>query len=392
MSLRLKPLLADARISQRTLARSVGIGVASLNRLIHDHTFPARRHPDRVRTAITEFLLTQGVPHADRWEEEEVEASSDSSTPPNDHPQDPTDESEEIIAMLLKKFRLTQEARQHFELPADPFEDVEDIADVFLSDDIRYIREALYGTAIHSRFLALVGESGAGKSTLREELIDRLHREGRDVHVIEPLSVMAMADSESRGRPLRVQDIATAIMATVAPTTPLKNSHEARARQLKQTLVDSHRAGFKHLILIEEAHAMPIPTLNHLKRLLEIKDGLRKVLGIVLLGQPELALKLSESNPNVREVVQRIEILTLPPLDNNLEAYLRHRFERAGVPVARVIDRSGIDALRERLASSKQRGMSLLYPLAVHNVLARAMNLAAELGPPRVTADVVRGV
>lgn len=390
MSLRLLSMLVDARLPQRELARAVGMGVASLNRLIHSHQFPVRKHPDQVRAAVTAFLQARGVADAG-WEQEEAEPPGCRPAAPDHHRQDKHAIPEETTDMLLKKYRLTQAAKQHFELSADPFEDVEDIAEVFLSDDIRYIREAMFSTAMHSRFLAVIGESGAGKSTLREELIDRLQREGRDVHVIEP-SVLEMAESETKGQPLRVRDIAAAVMATVAPMTPLKSGREARARQLKHTLVESHRAGFKHLILIEEAHAIPTATLNHLKRLLEIKDGLRKVLGIVLLGQPELELKLSETNPQVREVVQRIEILTLPPLDNNLEAYLKHRFERAGVPVARVLERGGLDALRARLAADKKGGMSLMYPQAVHNVLAAAMNLAAKLGPARVTADVVREV
>lgn len=381
MTLRLKQMMADARISQRALARALGVGVTAINALINDHVVPARQQPAQFHARLIEFLTAHDVPEAAKWDQEPAQTVLPT----------PDSQPEEISDMLLRKYRLTPAAKQHFELPRDPFEDVEDVADVFLSDDIRYIREAMLAAALHSRFLAVIGESGAGKSTLREELMDRLRTEGRDVHIIEP-SVLSMAETEAKGRPLRVQDIAAAIMATVAPTTPLKSSREARDRQLRHTLVESHRAGFKHLIVIEEAHAMPSSTLNHLKRLLEIKDGLRKVLGIVLLGQPELGLKLSESNPSVREVVQRIEILTLPPLDNNLDAYLKHRFERAGVPVARVIDRGGIDALRERLAASKQRGMSLLYPQAIHNVLARAMNLAAELGPPRVTSEVMRGV
>lgn len=373
MTLHLQALMREAGIRQADLAAAAGISRPALSAVtqLGIEALPKRYDRTAVETRIAQHLHHCGVAksHAARWSQHQSEERD----------------------MLLRKYRLTHQARQHFELPADPFKDLEDIADVFLSKDIRHIREAMYGAAMHCEFLAVVGESGAGKSTLREELIDRLHREGRDVHVVEP-SVLSMAETETKGRPLRVQDIANAIMATVAPTTPLKISRDARERQLKQTLIESHRAGFKHLILIEEAHAIPTATLNHLKRLLEIKDGLRKVLGIVLLGQPELALKLSESNPAVREVVQRIEICTLPPLDNNLEAYLRHRFERAGVPVARVIEQSGIDALRERLAASKQRGMSLLYPQVIHNVLARAMNLAAELGPPRVTADLVRGV
>jgi len=112
---------------------------------------------------------------------------------------------------------------------------------------------------------------------------------------------------------------------------------------------------------------------------------------VILIGQPELGVKLSEHNPAVREVVQRIEIITLPPLDNELGAYLAHRFKRAQVPLDKVVDQGAIDALRTKLVPSRGAG-SLLYPLAVQNALTAAMNRAADLGVPTVTADVVRGV
>ena len=66
--------------------------------------------------------------------------------------------------------------------------------------------------------------------------------------------------------------------------------------------------------MIEEAHGLPLPTLKHLKRFFELKNGFERLLGIVLIGQTELAQKLSENNPAVREVVQRCEVVTLLPL------------------------------------------------------------------------------
>ena len=82
--------------------------------------------------------------------------------------------------MLLKKSTLTQAARQHFGLFKDPFnEEIGSADDVFQSPDIRYVREAMFQTAAHGGFVAVVGESGAGKSTLREDLADRLLRDGR---------------------------------------------------------------------------------------------------------------------------------------------------------------------------------------------------------------------
>ncbi len=59
--------------------------------------------------------------------------------------------------------------------------------DVFTTPDIRYVREALYQTARHGGFMAVIGESGAGKSTLRRDLIERINRENAPVIVIETL-------------------------------------------------------------------------------------------------------------------------------------------------------------------------------------------------------------
>ena len=54
------------------------------------------------------------------------------------------------------------------------------------------------------------------------------------------------------------------------------------------------------------------------------------------------------------------------------------------------MDATAIDALRIKLAGRGQ--YSVLYPLAVHNVVTAALNEAATLGIPHITADVVEGV
>lgn len=386
MSLPLKTVLTDAGIRIADAARTIGVERTVLSR-IANHGMWLTQDPEALRERIERFLVERGLPTDGVFSKKKAPKRANASGP--DVP--PTDQDEETPTMLLRKHTLTPAARKHFELPVDPFQDVQEIGDVFMSGDIRYVRDAMFQTAMRGGFIAVLGESGAGKSTLREELLDRLQREERNVLVIEPF-VLGMEDKDSQGKTLRSQHIAEAIMATVAPLAKTKSSPEARFRQLKETLVESCRAGMKHVLIIEEAHCLPVATLKHLKRFLELKDGLKKLLGIVLLGQPELAKKLAEQNPEVREVVQRIELITLNPLDTELEGYLKHRFERAGVPVARVLDREAIDALRTKLAPQKPGAMSLLYPLVVHNVLARAMNIATDICAPRVTAGCVMGV
>ena len=141
---------------------------------------------------------------------------------------------------------------------------------------------------------------------------------------------------------------------------------------------------------------MPRPTLKHLKRFLELKQGLGRLLGICLVAQPELQKLLSDRSQEVREVVQRLEQIELLPLDNDLEAYLKHKFERVQVAVADVFEADAYDALRARLVHVPRGGsaadaISLCYPLVVNNLVARAMNAAAAAGWPKVDAQVIGG-
>jgi len=378
--LRLKALLRDAGIAQAELGRHLGLSPTSVSHLLGQGKWPKDRAACAAR--IEEFLAARGIEGTRALERETPprRRAAGSSVPTTDAIGDDN--------MVLRKQRINEKARKHFELGRDPFGECREAADLFLSASIRYVREAMLDKVRHGGMLAVIGESGSGKTTLREELTEHVERSLPGTLLIQPW-VVAMEDADGRGKPLRALHIAEAVMTAVAPLQALKSSPEARFTQLHKALRDSSRTGNRHVIVIEEAHAIPVATLRHLKRFLEMKDGLRPLLSVILLGQPELAVKLSEQNPEVREVVQRCEVVHLPPLDDQLGEYLRHRFARAGSDLARVLDATAIDAVRRTLSQSRSRG-SLLYPLAVHNLLAGAINAAAELGAPRVTADLVQ--
>jgi type II secretory pathway predicted ATPase ExeA len=143
--------------------------------------------------------------------------------------------------MLLKKQVLFPATKKAFGLFRDPFADeaMQGADDVFTTPDIRYVREALFQTARHGGFLAVIGESGAGKSTLRRDLIERVNRENAPVIVIEPY-IIAMEDNDVKGKTLKAA-IAEAIISTIAPLESIKRSQDARFRQLHRVLKDSSR-------------------------------------------------------------------------------------------------------------------------------------------------------
>ena len=394
-------LIDKAGFKQAAAARAVGLSVGTFSKAVALGQWP-KVDAASYQQALRQLLVEHGMAAADidramRALENKNAPHTPSKARAGRTPS--THKSKGDAAMLLRKQAFTQEARKAFGLTRDPFtDDVQDAADVFTSPDVRYVRESMWATARHGGMLAVVGESGAGKSTLRRDLIDRIRRESASMIVCEPY-VLGMEENDERGRTLKAAAIAEAVIASVAPLEKPRRSAEARFRQLHHLLRESFRSGNRHVLVIEEAHGMPTATLKHLKRFFELEDGFKKLLSIILIGQTELRMKLSEQNAEVREVVQRIEIVELPALDNHLADYLAFKFKRVGLQLDQVMDAGAVEALREKLSIAKrgtrpnQRELhSLLYPLAVANVTTAAINLAASIGAPLVTAEIIKEV
>lgn len=380
----LKQQLQHLQISQVSMAGELGISQAALAQLVNHGQWP-RRHPERLRDGITALLQRHNM---------DITHSFDEVRPPSSELTTITGEE----SMLLKKQTLSQKAKRAFNLARNPFDDisVQCADDVFTTPDINYVREAMYQTATHGGMLAIWGESGSGKSTLRSDLADRLQREHRNIVVIEPY-VLAMEDNDRTGKTLKSVSIAEAILREVTPGERPKQSAEARFSQVHKALIAS-AAGDKsnsHVLIIEEAHSLPFPTLKHLKRFLELKMGHKSLLGIILIGQQELRDKLSERNASVREVVQRCELIQLEPLNNDLEAFLVFKLARVNKKLADIFDASAIPAIANRMTTRNNKGEithSALYPLAIGNLVIAAMNAAAVIGVPVINGDVINSL
>ena len=411
----LQPVLDLHEITQAEFARGAGLSAAAACRLVKHGFLPARR-PAEVRKRAVDYLKQRGVAIAHlrhlvlmpvavpqrKTAARAHRAAAAEVGPAELHLGEAAPRAQQTTAtreeeqMLLRNENLTPQARKHFGLSRSPFvDDINCREDVLLTQHGRYVRAAMMDAALHHGFVAIIGQSGSGKSTLREELEERIREERRSIVLIKPY-VQGMEASDTRGKPLRSSHIAESIVDALAPGVPLKSSPQARYKQVHELLKASRAAGYTHLLLIEEAHRLPIPTLKHLKNFLELKDGLRRLMGVCLIGQTELFNLLSERNPEVREIVQRCEQVTIEPLDNDVEAYLQLKFERAGVKMADVLEADALDAIRARLIQTvagnrASEVVSICYPQVVNNLVCRAMNAAAEVGFPKVDAQVIAG-
>ena len=295
--------------------------------------------------------------------------------------------AEELLLEKLKEPKmLTPTTLKLFGLFRNPFiDDVQKDSDVFMSESHHYSLAAMLDAANNGGLCAVVGECGAGKSVLRRKMIADLQSEGR-VRVIFPQTI----DKQY----LTSNQILEAIVNDLSPGAKVRRTNEAKARQVRDLLLSSSQAGMRHVLLIEEAHDLSVPTMKQLKRLWEIEDGFKKVLGIVLIGQPELAHRLNiQNHPEMREMILRCLQSELLPLDRELEAYVALKFQRVGKQISDVFADGWSDAVRQRLAIHTAQGSaSQLFPLYVHNLLASAMNEAAEIGVNNITPEIIGGV
>jgi type II secretory pathway predicted ATPase ExeA len=283
---------------------------------------------------------------------------------------------------------LNLNTRKTFGIFRDPFtDDVAASDDVYLNEASRFAAEYLYQTAKAGGMVALVGESGSGKTTIRRYAIDRMQAEGQKVRIISPRII-------DKGR-LTAALICDAIIADCSTEKP-RRTLEAKARQVEHILTNSSRSGFSHILMIEEAHDLSIQTLKYLKRFWELEDGFKKLLAIVLIGQIEMKAKLDESkNWEAREIIRRMEILELEPMDGKeIAHYLDIKFKRLNKNRQEVFTDDACTALGRKLLRQARNDVvySVAYPLLVNNWARRAMNLAASMKVKIVDADVVNSL
>ncbi len=360
------------------LAEAVGVERSAISRLLNHGRVPVRVNKEEVIEKGRVLFKTLG--------EEEYHALWEEIREEN---------TEAIESRYREKIKeevvmISAMTREKFGFKGDPFvEDVRSEEDVYISSEHRYVKQSMWQAAVYGGFLAVVGESGSGKSTLRRALIAELSKKGVPVIMIQPKTIDK--------RRLTAQGICEAILEDVAPSVKGKRSLEGKARQIEKVLTHSSRSGKKHVLIIEEAHDLAVQTLKYLKRFWEMEDGFTKLLSIIVIGQPEMRYQLDEGrNYDAREVIRRIEVAQLRPLDRvgDIEKYFELKFDRVGVKWSDIAEKDVGDAMREVLLrqSVNAKTYSLAYPLTLNNVCKKALNVASEVGASKIDAGIIKSL
>jgi len=359
----------------------------AMAQLINHGVFPKSTPEAELKQQIEDFLTRQGISPAELetlWKP--VTADTPEPTTKEDNP------------MLPVKDELKQQALRHFGLLRDPFGDVEDDSQMYLSPQVLDAKESLLDVMKHGGFMALVGESGAGKSTLLEDCEEYIRAHSLPVTLIKP-PITGMDIDKDKGSPLRARSILLMILDAVAPNArryqELPRLTAEVIRQLSERKTDQ-----SFCLVIDDAHRLGGHTLNHLKDFYEFKMGRKRLLGIVLMGQPKLGQRLDPHNPDVVQITQRCKVEVLPPLMDamSIKAYLDTRLKLVGMSASTIFADDAYDAIRAKLAgvvhgaARKSVTIEQAYPLAINNTVIRAINLVAKVMDDKVDAQAIKGV
>jgi len=247
-----------------------------------------------------------------------------------------------------------------FGLTQAPFSIAPDPRLLFMSDRHREaLAHLLYGLGGGGGFVLLTGEIGTGKTTVCRCFLEQIPAHCNVAYIFNPkLTVTEL-----------LQSICDEFHVTVPQKELLPLTVKDYLDPLNAFLLQAHAAGQNNVLIIDEAQNLSAEVLEQLRLLTNLETSERKLLQIVLIGQPELRTMLQR--PELEQLAQRV--IARFHLDALTEAetaqYILHRLEVSGLNRALPFDRKALKRIYQR-ARGVPRRINLLCDRALLGAFA----------------------
>ena len=206
----------------------------------------------------------------------------------------------------------------YFGLTENPFSLTPDPRFLFMSQRHREaLAHLMYGMGERGGFVLLTGEVGTGKTTLCRSLLEQ---------VPDGVEVALVLNPKQTALEL-VASLCDELNVSYPPAT---DSLKVLIDLLNLHLLEIHAKGRRTVLIIDEAQNLSTDVLEQVRLLTNLETTTKKLLQILLIGQPELHTMMAR--PELRQLGQRITAryhLT-PLLLRETAAYVQHRLEVAG--------------------------------------------------------------
>jgi len=239
---------------------------------------------------------------------------------------------------------------QYFNLKQLPFSIAPDPRYLFMSERHREaLAHLLYGVGSGGGFVLLTGEIGAGKTTVCRCFMEQIPSDCRLAYIFNPK--------------LTVEELLQTVCDEFG-VAPEGASVKSYVDAVNSYLLESHAAGHNNVLVIDEAQNLSADVLEQLRLLTNLETSERKLLQIILIGQPELRQMLAR--PELEQLAQRvIARYHLGPLsETEVGSYIQHRLAVAGAGAKELFPFSLLRRIH-RLSKGVPRRINLLCDRAL---------------------------
>ncbi|MED5622107.1 AAA family ATPase [Ideonella sp. BN130291] len=265
-----------------------------------------------------------------------------------------------------------------FGLKQEPFSIAPDPRYLFMSERHREaLAHLLYGVRGGGGFVLLSGEIGAGKTTVCRCFLEQLPKRCNVAYIFNPkLTVEELLRS--------VCDEFRIPYEHAGPGQPTVKDY---VDALNDYLLRTHAVGQNNVLIIDEAQNLSADVLEQLRLLTNLETSERKLLQIVLIGQPELRSMLAR--PELEQLAQRvIARFHLDALsERETEQYIRHRLGVAGLGKALPFDRKAMQRIH-RISRGVPRRINLLCDRALLGAYASGQPVVDRRIVDKAAAEV----
>ena len=256
---------------------------------------------------------------------------------------------------------------EYFGFETPPFRVNPDPRFLFMSESHgEALATLVYAVQERKGFITLTGEVGTGKTTILNALLQKLGPGVQTAYIFNTS--------------LTIEDLFAALYEEldIEPIEPFRKT--AALTRLNHYLIDRLKKGLQTLLIVDEAQNLSDAILEEIRMLSNLETPQSKLLQIMLVGQPELADKLSR--PALRQLRQRVELRhAIRPLrPDETAAYIRERLLVAGHPRGDLFNSSA-----ERAVHRFARGI----PRVINVLCDNALIVAFARGAQKVTAPMV---
>jgi general secretion pathway protein A len=254
---------------------------------------------------------------------------------------------------------------QFFGLKQDPFAIAPDPRYLFLSErHSEAFAHLLYGLGAGGGFVLLSGEIGTGKTTVCRQFLEQVPANCQVAYIFNPkLTVLEL-----------LQTVCDEFHLQVRPAGPGPATVKDYIDPLNAFLLAAHAQGRNSLLIIDEAQNLSAEVLEQLRLLTNLETNERKLLQIILIGQPELRALLAR--PDMEQLAQRIVArFHLGPLSEaETVNYIAHRLLVAGMSGPLPFGRAAIRRIHQ-LTQGVPRRINLLCDRALLGAYAQGMSV-----------------